>query len=429
MRRGGVRGGWERWVSPWATATKVGVVLIGPAAVCAWLGAADVRSALTFGGRLEGALGLLAAVILVAGAGSALVFQAGSLHAGSVALAASIVAALVGLLGLILALEGDALPVPTILSLAILLAAAWAVLRVVRAGVVVSYPKSLAAAVVIPGLFAAANFVYTDIYVPAAQPREVELTMTVGQAAVSPHGRIATVPLTIDFKNLSTHKLYVLGTSYSAVGRLVRPADLPLSAPNIRPAGPSQESYARNVEVLSFDLLQAGQFAPPGSSIEAGASKTFTEILDVDVPTQYDEIDAEATILLLRADQATLTSNSARNQCRSWDATGDRCVAPGWVAVRGVPFVRFQAPLTEGTRVRQVTRKRRYVTTWWVLASPTIDNPSGPYLQGTIAVGGRESVQPTPGYYNHVSSDYGFQLNSTGEVARSLTELGLPTSG
>jgi hypothetical protein len=425
-----MRVAWTFWISPWVTATKVAVVLLAPAVLCVCVGSSDVRSALTFGGRLEGALAVLGAIVLVVGAASAFFYQAGNATAGVVTAVAAMTACVVAVLSLFLVLEQDRIMWLVLGSLALLAAAGWALVRVLRTGVEIPYPKSLAAAVVLPLLIAAGNFVYADVYLPSAQPREVVLTTTIGKPTVSRARGLATIPITIDFKNPSTHKLYVLGSSYSVVGRIVEPADLDLSATNMQTVGPGEELYARNLRIDGFELIQSGRFDQPGSTIEAGGTIEVNDVATVDLPAKYDEIQVIASIILVRADQATISSNAFLDECFSWerDAARGGCVDPSWVANREDAFVRFQAPITEGSRIARLTRHRREVTVWWVLETPTLFNPTGPYLQATIAEPGRESKQPTPGYYRQLSNQYGFQFSESPPNARSLIDMGLPTT-
>jgi hypothetical protein len=98
------------------------------------------------------------------------------------------------------------------------------------------------------------------------------------------------------------------------------------------------------------------------------------------------------------------------------------------VASTGNAFVRFEAPLTEGSRILQLTRHHRLITVWWVLADPTVDNPAGPFLQATIAEPHHETKKPSPEYYRHLSDEYGFQLSFNPPAARAVTGLGLRSS-
>ena len=221
---GGAHGGRQlgsvraRWLSPWATATKVAAVFVLPAVVAGWLGASDVSSALTFGGRIEGGFALAASVVLGFGIVSTFLYQRGSPHAGVVSLAAAIVAALVALFGLVNeAVQSERRWTLVVVCSLLLAAAGWAIWRLRHSGVRFPYPKSLAAAVVIPALLAVTNLVYSDVYQPSIAPRQISVTTSIGDPSMTPGSHEASLPVTIVFKNNSQNKVVVLMTTYSVI--------------------------------------------------------------------------------------------------------------------------------------------------------------------------------------------------------------------
>ena len=421
------------WRGPWTTATKVAAVFVVPAVFAGWLGASDVSSALTFGGRIEGGFLLAASNVLAFGIPETFLYQRGSARAGVTCLAAAIVAALVALLGLFIEAVQSERRGPVVGGCAVLLAAAgWAIWRVRRSGVRFPYPKSLAAAVVIPALLAITNLVYSDVYQPSILPKQLSVSTSIGDPSMTPGRHEASLPVTIVFKNNSQNKLLVLMTTYSVIGWR-NTAVQGSTATKLRAAVADQQPYSAAFRPTDFQLLQSGQFLP-FSTIEAGDSVTVTDLL----PVQYDEISVDASAFLLQANRATVASNFDRNRSLSWAAgcTPDRGTQPcgvpprlpSWVGSNNVDFVRFQAPLGEPSSVRRFTLPRRLLTGWWVLAPPSVGNPGGPYLDATIARAGAEDRRPSPAYYQQLSREYGFQLTNSGSAERAVSDLKLPTA-
>jgi hypothetical protein len=405
------------WLSPWATATKVAVVIVAPVFVVAGPGASDSTGALTFAGRLEGFIAVLTSLVLLGGAIAALIYQAGAVVAGSLALIGAIVATVTSAILLVLAVTGDRLPGIVIIAAAMLLAGAWATVRVVRSGVTTRYPRSVALAVTIPTLITMVNFIYDDAYQPSVQPRAIDVTAQLGAPVVAADHRSATIPLTITFKNASSHKLYMLGSSYSVIGRQDRRTRQPVSGSSLWSEGPGEQSYTRDRATTGYELLQSGQLSPPGSTVEVGDTVTRKQVVTVDLPTDFDVAEAFATVFLLRADQARVTTSPVLNTCESW-TSGD-CAVPGWVdpvdpstqAPMYSTFTRYRAPIDERSNLRQLVRRQRYVTVWWVLADPAEGNASGPFLDGTLGPADRTDRQPSPSDYQRWSDTYGFQLS------------------
>lgn len=428
---------WNFWTNPWTTAVKVAIVIVLPGIVALVLGLTDVYSALSFTGRVEGAIDLVAGTLMMAGAVAVLLYQNGSSAGGPIASVAALAAALFAVLILFTAyVGGDARMDVVCSAVASLGTALWALARLLGTGVRISYPK-VALAVLLPGLIAAANFIYSDLYLPSIEPRLTALTTSIGKSSKHdveittasatpqpgvPPTAVATLPLTIGFKNMSQHRVYVVGSGYSVTGRRSNLLHSDLSPASIQYVG--QPLYERDTRIIGFDLLQAGEFIPPGSSVEAGSSVTIAELINLPLPVSYDQIEATTTIFLIAADKVTISASPLLAQCSSWDKNGVHCIPPRWVAHPAVYTVRFQAPLAEGTGMRRLTYNRRYVTSWFVLNKPSLSDPSGPYLDAAIATIGRESKPPTPEGYSRFTEEYGLQRKVI-SMQTSTAELGL----
>jgi hypothetical protein len=422
---------WQVWSLPWVTLAKFLFLLVPAGVFSAWLGFQDVDSALTFGGRVEGAITVFVSVALLSSAVCVIAFQLhGTNVAGTVAFLGCLVASLFGAtLLLVQLLAGDRSWLDAV-WVAMVVAGLWATLRIWRAGVKIPLPKSIAVAIVLPTLFTAGNFIYSDVYKPSVQPNQVSISADLGSATVSADGRRAEIPIDIDFKNVGQHEVTILSTSYSVVGRVVQPANNKLSDTKSKSLLRQRQLFMQDTSISSYVLLQSGQFLSPGTFFEAGDEHMVSLIAEVNLPTGFDELAIDAQAAIVGRDRATVVPDLAiRDQWTdSWnDSLQHVADTPAWVAGRGTDYVRLQSPIKEGSRLHGLVRTKHLVTVWWVLASPSIEDPAGPFLTATIAPPGGESRRPSAADYESMYQRYGLEVDDSGVIERSVVAIKLPS--
>jgi hypothetical protein len=413
------------WTGGWTTAVKVAAIEASSAFVLAWFGVHDLASGLTYSARLRAAVMIAVAILLLAAAVGALVLQHTRSHAAAtLALVGGGVTTASGLLLLISQLfDGDYTPWLWV-WLAMATTGGWATIRVLRAGGQVPYPKQFAVAVTVTALLAAANFTYSSIYQPSAQPVKFTLEVNFDKPAVNPEGTYASVPITLTFNNDGKVGLYVLMATYSVVGRRgvfstqdQTKAEFNLALRNRLPA-------SRRTIINGYDLLQTDEFVPPGSWIEVGDRIDAGRTVDLPLPTSYDVMALNATVLVMRTDRAILEKDILKTAEYSWESTDEKPFVgpPGWIAGSGIDVVKYQVPITEGSYLREHTRRDWVGTLWRVLVDPSLSKPTGPFIDWEMAPRG----SAFDGKWNNRARErYGLVWWETGLQEVSVHSLGL----
>jgi hypothetical protein len=336
---------------------------------------------------------IAAAVILLAAAIGAIVFQRTGWHTAAVTVILG--GATTSISGLILLasqlLLGDFTPWFWA-WVAMTAGGIWATIQVLRTGERIPYPKQFAIAVTFTALLAVANFAYSSLYQPSVQSNLWSVEVDFGKPAYHPKRTYGSIPITLTFDNKGKVPLYVLMATYSVVGRrgsvVVRDQtreQLNLAVQNNKPA-------SRRTVVKDYDLLQTGQFVGPGSWFEAGDRTVIGSTVDLPLPTPYDAIALNATVLVMRKDRATLKGEVEEAVSYSWDTENGEheSDAPGWVADPGIDTVRYQAAIGEGSYLREQTRDDWVETVWWVLADPAPNYPAGQFIAWRFAPRGSD---------------------------------------
>ncbi|MGD0381535.1 MAG: hypothetical protein ABSC30_16290 [Acidimicrobiales bacterium] len=284
--------------------------------------------------------------------------------------------------------------------------------------------------VALTALLGLVNFLYTDIYSPYTNREGVSLDAHVDKALLSSSTSSGTLPITLTFRNSSGSPVYVLGTSYSVVGRLTHLSNLPLSSAQTQAELALGEGYDSGVQIDGFCLLAAGQYVPSGSTVNAGQSTTTTRNVTLQLPLPYDEIIVYTAAITMRADRASL-SGFASSAESSWDRPYPQ--APKWVrsgSSPGVMFQQHQGSLTEASKLQAILRTPRQVKVWWVLANSSLKDPGGPYLKALISTKSQlnQETAPSSNESGTEGARYGLTKTSTGPFEFSVISLGLSNS-
>ncbi|MER6114173.1 hypothetical protein ACWGPD_09185 [Streptomyces hirsutus] len=398
------------------------LTLILTTALLARFGAEDFAHALTFPGRITGAVLLAVAFTTLLGAAGVLDhwIRHSFSHSGLVALIGAFAALLTNVLVLVETVkDGDSKWYPTLFA-ALSAGSAWAVLTVWRT-VLIPAPKRVAAAVVVSSVIAVANFSYQNLYVPYQRKTEPLITLSVGKEVRSKDGKAFSVPVDITIQNHGSVGFYVLGTEFHAMGLRV-----PLS-PKDRLRKQWQDdteqwSKSSVVNPLSRrevyqpgELVAAKPWMPIGQWIES--SGTFATRLVVQLPmnTPYDQVAFYATASLARKDRLVLQP-PLRFVGNSWGG-GKISGQVKQDQQRGVDSLIYRARVRENNALDAYTRDARFVTVYWKFG------PQGVNVLAAVARKGEEGRVLTSAEQREMVSRYGLVDLFAGPHVRTLWDI------
>ncbi|MFF2791979.1 hypothetical protein ACFVT6_35375 [Streptomyces sp. NPDC058049] len=419
---------------PWLA--LIWIVLLATAAEFAWLGSVDVNSALTFAGRLDGAL-LILLVAVQMSAFMALADHKKSVQHRTYKYAGLVVAVAVFLsfivnLGL-LVLQAESLSLTWfILIWSILTVLSFLVLcrlyRQHKEGALKTPEfKTFAAGAIATTLIAVASFTYTQIYQPYTTPAMLTTTVEMGKSSIK--SEVVTVPIRLKTKNEGKVGVYVLGSLYQVTARKPIYSSIARSGhdwlSDINHGQPSLFRY-ENEESQVYQLLAQGRFVGQGRKLDPGSEITTDVIVQFPEKSKYEALDATSDVVFLRADRALLTSDEyAQSGRSSWhkDKThAEKEEAPGWVAEKGVEVFRYKSRVIHSNAILEYTRSSRYVTVWWVLEEPK-KMWNGPYLVAVISPDREERRKPEVGLLQQLSDEYGLDHSLSGRIQKTMQQL------
>ncbi|MER6030026.1 hypothetical protein [Streptomyces sp. NPDC001851] len=397
--------------------------------ITTWLqarfGREDFLHALTFPGRVTGAVLLAVSFTTLVGAVAVLDHwvQHCFPYSGLVALIATFTALLTNAMILTETWKDGDSTVYKALFGALTAGSAWAVFAVWRTSVTVPAPKRVAVAVIVPSLIAVANFGYQSLYQPYERETRPIITLSVGKAVLSTDRKAFAVPVDITLQNLGERSFYVLGSEFHAMAQRVALSPKDRLRQQWR-ADADQWSRLPEVNPLSRrevhqpgDLLTAQPWMPYGQWIES--SDTFATQLVVELPikTPYDQVTLYATASLARKDRLVMQP-PLNYLTKSWGGKG----VPEWVKKqqakdRDSDFIVYRARVHENNAVDEHTRDARFVTVDWRFG------PHGVTVASSIAREGEESRVPSPSEQREVASRYGLIDLVTGPYVRNLWDI------
>jgi len=399
------------------------LTLILTTALLARFGSEDFFHALTFPGRITGAV--LLAVSLTTLLGAAGVLDHWVRHcfpySGLVALIGAFAALLTNVLVLVGTVrDGDSKWYPAAFA-ALAVGAAWAVLTVWRTTVLIPAPKRVAAAVIVSSIIAVANFGYQNLYVPYQRETRPLITLSMGKAVLSKDRKAFSVPIDITLQNHGSVGFYVLGTEFHAMGLRV-----PLSRKDrLRQQwrdDAAQWTKSSEVNPLSRrevhqpgELVEAQPWMPYGQWIES--SDTFATRLVVQMPmnTPYDQVAFYATASLARKDRLVLQP-PLQFMGNSWGG-GKTSGQVKQDQKRGVDSLIYRARVHENNAFDEYTRDARFVTVYWKFG------PQGANVMTSVARGGEEDRVLTPAEQRELVSRYGLVDLIAGPHVRTLWDI------
>ncbi|MEU3614271.1 hypothetical protein ABZ725_18375 [Streptomyces sp. NPDC006872] len=405
------------------------------AAEFVWLGSEDVNGALTYAGRLNGALLLLTALIVLAAlAAYCHHLSTGNRlagYAGTTVVVAIVISMLVNFTLLALQVESWSythyLWVWLLLSMASLLSLAFLYTRHQRQQIELPRPKSLAIGALFTTLAAAVNFGYAQIYQPYSTPASVSTTVELGKAHIT-NGRV-TLPVRLRSKNTGSVTVYALGSLFQVSARGPIATDSRRTKQDwLKDISDGQAILLRYADERKkkYDLLAQGRFMRVGRKLDPGTEVTTDSLVQFPESASYEAINATADMVYLRADRVVLTSDEyARSGRNSWHADKshhDVESAPPWVANPGTEILRYQSRIVHSNAFLEHTRKARYATLWWVLEEPD-KTWFGPYLVAKVSPADKVNIRPESAEPQQLTAAYGLDHSPSGRTQKTVQQL------
>ncbi|MGJ3558721.1 hypothetical protein ACR6C2_06230 [Streptomyces sp. INA 01156] len=199
------------------------MVLLPTALLLGWWGIEDLSEALTYAGRITGAILILVSVLSLLGSVAVVDHWGRNVfpYSGMVALIGTVAALLTNTMLLLETFRDGDSTLYRVLFILLTAGSAGAVLTVWRTSVVIPSPKRVAAAVVVSSALAVANFGYQHLYQPSQHSVRPLVNVTVGEPVLSKDRKKFVIPVDIKIENRSDVGFYVLGTEFHAMGEQV----------------------------------------------------------------------------------------------------------------------------------------------------------------------------------------------------------------
>ncbi|GGR01033.1 hypothetical protein GCM10010251_15660 [Streptomyces aurantiogriseus] len=397
------------------------LVLLLSAFLMGRFGVENLSWALTYTGRITGAILIVASITTVLGAAAVVDhwYWNGFPYSGLVALIGTVVALLANVLLLLQTFEGDSTAYRVLWGL-LTAGCLWAGFALWRTSVVIPAPKRVAAAVVVSSALALANFGYQTLYKPYQHGAKPVIKMTVGEPMLSQDRKAFSVPVDIKLENQSDLGFYVLGAEFHAMGERV-----PLSARDrLRmqwraDAEQWSNSSFRETHPLSRrEIHQPGQLVaaqpwmPTGHWIESNDEFVTRTVVQLPINAPYDQLAFYATASFARKDRLGLERVSPKGN--SW--SGGR--VPQWMkAQKDVDSVIFRGRVRENNAIDELTRDPRFVTVYWMFG------PHGADVIETITRKGEEDHVISDAESRELVNRYGIVEAQTGPFEQTLWDI------
>ncbi|MFD8079094.1 hypothetical protein ACFV3E_41400 [Streptomyces sp. NPDC059718] len=405
-----------------ATVMLILLVLLATAVMLGRFGIENVSGALTYTGRITGALLIVLSVTTLLGAAAVVDhwFRNSFPYAGLVALIAG-GAAFAGNIFLVITTvrDGDSTPYLVLWCL-LVVGSAWAALAVYRTSVVIPAPKRLAVAVVVTAAVAVANFGYENLYKPTQREGRPLVKVTVGDPVVTKDRKAFAVPVDITLENRSDVGFYVFGAEFHAMGE-----EVPLSEKD-RLTGQwrtdaeqwgdyEQRPLSRREIHQPGELVAAQPFAYGNSWIEPGDTLVAQTVVQLPMNTPYDQLAFYASASLARKDR--LRWDRFDSKTYSW-RDGK---LPQWMAKSNqkdpMDSVITRGRVHESNAISEYTRDPRYVTVYWQFGK------HGAGLKVVVRRDGEEDRQLPEEEDRDLRSRYGLADALTGPIERTLWDI------
>ncbi|MGW6985158.1 hypothetical protein ACWGE1_37840 [Streptomyces sp. NPDC054932] len=350
--------------------------LLVSAAVLFRVGLTDALRALTFGGRVMGAVFLVGAVVEVVAAGAVLDFWGRRVtrYAGQAVLLGVSTVAVTSLVLLVFQWEGGYLAGWFWLWAGLVAWAVWAVWVVTRekAWQGMPHPRSFATGVALSALIGSASVTYSAMYVPYVAPPKVPFLVSFGKPVLNPDGKRLYVPAHFTFRNDGAVSIFVIGTLWSA--KLWPTAFREKGTERTQwrqELGDGWDTHRQEDFNVAPRLLAAGQISNAGARLDPGDDFSKDAVVEVPVAAEQGRVELFASVSFIRADRCKLANSyvGSIERSRDPDSPGKEHVrdAPDWLADPGDDFFRHRSRIYRTSEVMRMTQAPDWAAMWWVI--------------------------------------------------------------
>ncbi|MFM9538652.1 hypothetical protein ACKI1I_42615 [Streptomyces turgidiscabies] len=366
-------GGSDVWPDhAWRRRTNIGLMAFGLVACMALLiviGVPDALHAMTFAGRMTGSLFILGGVTEGAAAIAAFDYwgKRSLSISGAIVLLGVLIAVVVTTLLVFLWFQEAEATLYTLAFFPHFFWSLWALWVVVREKIWrgTPYPTRIAAGVVVTAILAGMNFAYSSLYQPTAAPTNLALQVRYGTPRVDLERPVVHLPVTLHLKNSGSVPLYILADGWTVYGRTGKYVEKSTELRDRRATLEAEGDFARHVESLGWTTVGTGPFTGPGNWFDPGEEYTAQKMVEVPRTAKYDVLEARLDATVMRKDRGTIDLDTFAIAHHSWDKKSRFYCPP---AKCGETLV-YNAEVAYSTNLITVTRKPRYVTSWWTLDS------------------------------------------------------------
>lgn len=366
--------------------------LLVSAAVLFRVGLTDVMRALTFGGRVMGAV-FLGGALLEAAAALAVADFWGKRrvrYSGQGVVLGVVVAAATGLMLLVLQWEGGYRHGLFWLWVALVVWCCWAVWELTRqkAWQGVPHPRRFAVGVGLSAVVGAASVAYSSMYSPYVAPPNVPFSVSFGKPTANSAHTSVYVPVRLSFRNDGPISIHVVGTLWSAT---LWPSAFAPQGTDFgtwkTDLGAGWDTYRHEKWQGTSSVLAAGAITNPGARLDPGDDFSKNVVVEVPLKDGGDgRVEIFAATSFIRADRGKL-ANSYRDSVQySWntESAGHEHVwePPGWLAERGDEFFRYRARIYRSSSIMRITQPPDWAAMWWVIPK---EMGAGPFMSVHIA--------------------------------------------
>ncbi|MFI8826866.1 hypothetical protein [Streptomyces sp. NPDC053431] len=364
-------GGSDVWPDhTWRRRATIGFMAFGLVA-CATLliviGVPDAFDAMTFAARITGFLFVFGG--LVEGAAAVAAFDywgKRSLNlSGAIVFVGVLIALAVTTLLVILWFQEMEATWSTLAFFPHFLWSFWALWVVVRQKIWrgTPHPTKIAAGVVVTAALAGMNFAYSSLYQPTAAPANLALQVRYGTPRMDLERSVVHVPVTLHLKNSGSVPLYILADGWTVYGRTEKYVEKSTELRDRKAALETEGDVARHVESVEWTALGTGPFTGPGNWFDPGEEYSVQKMVEVPRTAKYDALEADLEAMVMRKDRGRIDLDTFGIAQASWDKESRFYCPPKECG----EFRVYHAEVSYSTNLITVTRKPRYVTSWWAL--------------------------------------------------------------
>ncbi|MEV0690303.1 hypothetical protein [Streptomyces sp. NPDC050388] len=396
------------------------LVLLPTALLLGWWGLEDLSQALTYTGRITGALLIVVSALSLLGAAAVVDHWGRNIfpYSGIVALIGAVAALLTNTMLLLETFrDGDSTLYRVLFSL-LTAGSAGAVFTVWRTSVVIPSPKRVAAAVIVSAALAMANFGYQHLYQPSQHGARPLVNIAVGDPVLSKDRKKFVIPVDIRIENHSDMGFYVLGTEFHAMGEQVslsrtdRPREQWRADAKTFRDFQVQHPLSRKEVYQPGQLVSAQPWMPFGNWVEANDEFVTQTVVQLPIDTPYDQLALYASAQLARKDRLSLEQVSLEGY--SWG--GGK--VPQWIKKdKNLDSVAYRGRVYENNAIDRHTMDPRYASVYWQFGA------HGAFLLASITRNGEENRQASIAENLETTTRYGLVTAETGPIKRTLWDI------